>query len=332
MKNWKFIPKLAAAALLLCAVASLSAQDSRFSHIPDAAALVVKLDLEKLNSSPAFRLVADSGELAAIRDDLKQIPWTGNAALPDPVIVFAPEMGRGFVMLVETDKSPDELAEQMAARYGDGMSVESRQYAIGDTITVRQTVKDRKGRPRPETRARLVYLSLRTVAFGREDSPLSYRFFADDMLPSSDFAKLEDASEDIAAAGIMRSFPVPASDDPTGLSALVETGEFTLSERKSGEVALSLRFECKGEKEARLAARRLKSFARIALVSLFAADQGLFKELNDSCTTSCDGNRASLELKLPKAAVEGILAFYRQTPKKSSPVAAPAAEQEVGRK
>lgn len=329
MKTWNStIPTLAAAALMFCAGFFTTAQDKRFSHIPDAAALVIRLDLDKLNSSPAFRELADSGVLASVRDGLKQIPWTENGALPDPVVVFAPDKGAGCVMLIETDKTPKELAEKMTALYGDDKSVEHTKYALGDTVTVNRIVTKRKNKRKLEMESRIVYLSPGIAAFGRENSPLSYRFFEDGMIPADELADLEMPAPDVVAAGILRSFPVPASDDPTGLSALVKTGAFTLSEQESGDVSLVLAFECRGEKEAALAARRMKSFVRIALVSLFAADKPLFKMLNSSCKTTGDGNMATLEISLSKDSVDKIRAFYGFDRMTQIPAATPAAEQE----
>jgi len=332
LKTWNFITKLAAAIFLLCAGVFSFAQDKRFSRIPDAAALVVKLDLEKLNSSPAFGLLADHGELAAIRDELKQIPWTENGAIPDPVIVYAPELGSGFVMLIDTDRSPKDIAGEMAEQTEDGKTVEFERYPIGHTITLKQSVTDRKKRQHLETEARIIFLSSGVAAFGRNGSPLSARFCTAEQLPDSEFAKLQTTPADVLAAGIMRSFPVPASDDPTGLSALVKTGEFTISEQESGDVSFVLAFECKGEQEAAQAARRMKSFARIALFSLFASDKDLFKELDAACRTTAEGTGATLELKLPMAAVEKVLAFYGIMPKRHVPMAVPATKQEAARK
>ena len=332
MKKWTLIPKLTLAFSALCAGFLSSAQDKRISHIPDVSALVVKLNLEKLNSSPAFKAIADSGILASIRDDLKQIPWTENGALPDPVVVYAPVQSQGYAMLVNTDKRPQELAEMMTAQFGDGKTAEYKQYAIGDTVTVKRSFLDHKKRQQSETEARIVYLTSSIAAFGRAKSPVSYSFFANERVPADELASLQAPGPAVVAAGIMRNFPVPASDDPTGLSALVKTGEFTVSEQESGEVSFTLEFDCKGEKEAALAARRLKSFVRIALVSLFAADKDLLRELNGTYKTACEGNKAGIELGLPKTAVEKILAFYGITPEKDVPMAAPAVKQEDAQK
>ena len=113
------------AAFALCAGLAAFAQDERYSQIPDGAALVMNLNLGKLYSSPTFKAVAESGDVLAIRNDLKDIPWNKAGTLPDPVIVYAPRMGDSYAMLVGTDKTPDELVNDMNARYNRQKSVES---------------------------------------------------------------------------------------------------------------------------------------------------------------------------------------------------------------
>ena len=108
----------------------------------------------------------------------------------------------------------------------------------------------------------------------------------------------------------MRSFPVAASEDPTGLASLVTSGELMVTEYAPGAVSLVLDLNCKNAKDAELAARRMKSFLRITLVSLFAADKTLFQELNKSCSTSSSGNTAKLEVKLTKNTMDRVRAFY----------------------
>jgi len=311
MKKRNIVPKLAAAGMLLCAAFILSAQDERYSLVPKGAALVVNLNLGKLYSSPTFKAAADSGDVLAIRNDLKQIPWNAAGTIPDPVIVYAPRMGSSYAMLVGTDKTAEQLAATMKANYGNKKTVESEKNGIGNMITVKYQKTDRKTKKQTmKTEAEILYLTPHTTAFGRKGNPLDLAFFAGDMLPASEFAFLQNAPANAVAVGIMRSFPIPASDDPTGLSALVKSGDFVLSEYEPGAASLVLNLECKGDNEARLAARRLKSFIQITLVTLFSADQSLFKELNKSYTATNSGSRAKLEIKLAKASLDRIRAFY----------------------
>ena len=93
-------------------------------------------------------------------------------------------------------------------------------------------------------------------------------------------------------------------------AALVTSGELTITESEPGAVTLVLDLNCRSEKDAELAARRMKSFLRITLVSLFAADKSLFQELNKACSTSSGGNTAKLEAKLTKSAMDRVRAFY----------------------
>ena len=156
----------------------------------------------------------------------------------------------------------------------------------------------------------ILYLTSKTAAFGRKGHPLDRAFFSNKTLPASEFAMLQNAPAEAIAVGILRSFPVSAADDPTGLSALVKSGDFIISEYEPGAASLVLNMECKGEKEAQLAARRAKSFLQITLVSLFALDKNLFKELNSSYTATSTGNKAKLEVKLPKATLDKVRAYY----------------------
>ena len=311
MKKRNIVPKLAAAAMLLCAAFGISAQDERFSQVPKGAALIVDLNLGKLYSSPTFKAAAESGDVLAIRNDLKQIPWNATGIIPDPLIVYAPRMGSSYAMLVGTDKTPEQLASDMKAKYGKNKTVESGKKAGGDTIIVKYLKTDRKTKRQiMKTEAEILYLTRRTVAFGRKDRPLDFAFFAGEKLPASELAFLQNGSSNAVAVGVMRSFPIPASDDPTGLSALVNSGDFVIAEYEPGAASLVLNLECKGDKEAQLAVRRLKSFIKITLVSLFSLDKSLFKELNSSYTATSTGSKAKLEIKLPKSSLDRVRSYY----------------------
>ena len=303
--------KSAVAAFALCAGLAAFAQDERYSQIPDGAAVVVNMNLGKLYSSPTFKALADSGEVLAIRNDLKSIPWNKAGTLPDPVLVYAPRMGDSYAMLVGTDKTPDELDNDIKKRYGKQRSVKSDKNGSGQMITLKEQHKNRKtGQQEMRTAGEILYLTPKTVAFGRKKNPLDLAFFSSSKLAASEFALLQNAPADAIAVGIIRSFPVAAADDPTGLSALVNSGDFIIKEYEPGAASLVLNMNCKGEKEAQLAARRAKSFLQITLVSLFALDKNLFKELNSSYTLTVTGNKAKLEIKLPKATLDKVRSYY----------------------
>ena len=311
MKKQRIVPKLAAAVLAFCAGAVLFAQDERYSQIPDGAALVMNLNLGKLYSTPTFKAVAESGDVLGIRNDLKDIPWNKAGTLPDPVIVYAPRMGDSYAMLVGTDKTPDELVKDMNARYNKQRSVESEKTGLGQLITVKEPHRNRKtNKQELRPAGEILYLTPETVAFGRKGHPLDRAFFSTKILPAKEFTMLQNAPAEAVAVGILRSFPIPAADDPTGLSALVKSGDFIVSEYEPGAASLVLNMECKGEKEAQLAARRLKSFLQITLVSLFSLDKKLFKELNSSYKTTASGSKAKLEIRLPKATLDKVRAYY----------------------
>ncbi len=310
MKKWNEILKKTAAAFALCACLAAFAEDERYSQVPDGAALVMNLNLGKLYSTPTFKAVADSGDVLAIRNDLKTIPWNAAGTIPDPIILYAPRMGSSYAMLVGTDKSPDELVAAIKARYANKI-VETGKNGIGSMITVKYQKTERKTKVKYwKVESETLYLTPHTVAFGRKDRPLDLGFFSAKTLPASDFVMLQNAPADAIAVGILRYFPVAAADDPTGLSALVKSGDFTVYEYAPGSAALELNMECKGEKEAQLATRRLKSFIRITLVALFSADKNLFKELNSCYTLTNTGSKAKLEIKLSKAALEKVRAYY----------------------
>ena len=307
MKTWKRFSRFAAAAFALCAGLAAFAQDERYSQIPDGAALVMNLNLNKLYSSPTFKAVTESGDIEGIRDDLKAIPWNKAGTLPDPIIVYAPRMGESYAMLVGTDKTPDELATDI----GKKRPVESGKAGLSQKITLKEKHRNRKtNKIELRTAGEILYLTPNTVAFGRKKNPLDYAFFATDTLPAKEFTMLQDAPADAIAVGILRSFPIAAADDPTGLSSLVKTGDFIVREHEPGAASAVLNLECKGEKEAQLAARRLKSYIQITLVSLFSLDKDLFKELNSSYTTTCSGNTMKLEIKLPKSSLDKVRSYY----------------------
>ena len=286
--------------------------DRRFSEIPDHAAVVLKLNLNKLYSSPTFQAVAESGDVLAIRDELKRIPWTKDGALPDPIILYAPRMGTNYAMLVSIDRSSDEIRAQLVANFGDSRKVESEKTGLGEKITISSEKTDRKTKKtKSQTEAEILCLNSHVAAFGRKGCcPLDLGFFATHTLPKEEFAKLQDLPDNVVAAGVMRSFPVAASEDPTGLASLVTSGELMVAECEPGTVSLVLDLNCKNAKDAELAAKRMKSFLRITLVSLFAADKSLFQELNKSCSTSSSGNTAKLEVKLTKNTMDRVRAFY----------------------
>ena len=311
MKKWNRLLKITAAAFALCAGPASFAEDERYSLVPDGAALVMNLNLGKLYSTPTFKAVADSGDVIAIRDDLKQIPWNAAGTTPDPVILYAPRMGSSYAMLVGTDKSPDELVAAIKARFGSKKAVETDQKSLGSMITVKYQKTDRKTKQNYwKVESETLYLTPRTVAFGRKDRPLDLGFFSGKPLPASEFTMLQNAPADAVAIGILRYFPIPASEDPTGLSAYVKSGDFIVSEYAPGSAQLVLNMECKGEKEAKQAVRRLNSFLRITLVTLFSADKKLFKELNSCYTLTNSGSRAKLEIKLSKSTLEKVREYY----------------------
>ena len=311
MKNLNRFLKTAAAAFALCAGLAAFAQDERYSRIPEGAALVMNLNLGKLYSSPTFKAVADSGDVLGIRNDLQAIPWNKAGTLPDPVIVYAPRMDESYALLVGTDKTPEELEKDISARYGKQRTVESRKTGFGQMITVKEPHTNRKTKKQEWRNAgEILYLSQKTVAFGRKKRPLDLQFFAAPTLPASEFELLQNAPADAIAVGVLRSFPVAAADDPTGLSSLVKSGDFIVTEYEPGAASLVLNIECKGEKEAQLAARRLKSFLQVTLVSLFSLDKKLFKELNSSYTATATGNKTKLEIKLPKATLDRVRSYY----------------------
>ncbi len=307
MKKQRCFTKLVAAVLALCAGAILFAQDERYSRIPDGAALVMNLNLGKLYSTPTLKAIADSGDVLAIRNDLKSIPWNKAGTLPDPVIVYAPRMGDSYAMLVGTDKTPDELFREISKKR---LAV-SGKSGSAQLITLKENHRNRKtGKNDLRDAGEILYLTPTTVAFGRKKNPLDRAFFANKPLPASEFAMLQNAPADAVAVGILRSFPLAAADDPTGLSALVKSGDFIIREYEPGAASLVLNMECKGEKEAQQAARRVKSFLQITLVSLFSLDKKLFKELNSSYTATASGSKAKVEIKLPKATLDKVRAYY----------------------
>lgn len=311
MKNRNRFLKTAAAALALCAGLVVFAQDERWSQIPDGAALVMDLNLGKLYSTPTFKAVAEAGDVAGIRDDLKKIPWNKAGTLPDPIIVYAPRMGDSYAMLVGTDKTPDELVKDIKDRYGNQKSVESEKTGLGQMITVKYPKTDKKKKKQYlKTEGEILYLTPKTVAFGRKKHPLDLPFFTTGNLPAKEFETLQNAPADAIAVGILRSFPIPATDDPTGLSALVNSGDFIVREYEPGAALAVLNLDCKGEAEAELAARRMKSFLKVTLVSLFSLDKKLFKELNSSYTATSEGNKAKLEIRLPKDTLDKVRSFY----------------------
>ena len=309
MKKWNRLLKITAAAFALCAGLASFAEDERYSQVPDGAALVMNLNLGKLYSTPTFKAAADSGDVIAIRDDLKTIPWNAAGTTPDPIILYAPRMGSSYAMLVGTDKSPDELVAAIKARYGNSKQIETARN--GSMITVKYQKVDRKTKQKYwKTESETLYLTPGTVAFGRKDRPLDLGFFSGAPLPASEFTMLQNAPADAVAIGILRYFPVPASEDPTGLSAYVKSGDFIISEYAPGSAQLVLNMECKGEKEAKQAVRRLNSFLRITLVTLFSADKKLFKELNSCYTLTSSGSKAKLEIKLSKKSLEKVRDYY----------------------
>ena len=311
MKTWNRLIKFSAAALALCAGFAAFAQDKRYSQIPDGAALVMNLNLDKLYSSPTFQAVAESGDVLGIRNDLKGIPWNKAGTLPNPIIVYAPRMGESYAMIVGTDKTPDELVRDIGARYGNKRSVESAKTGPGRLITVKEPHRNRKTNEQEmRTAGEILYLTPDTVAFGRKKRPLDLAFFSAGSLPASEFDLLQNAPADTVTAGVLRSFPIPTADDPTGLSALVKSVDFIVTEYEPGAARLVLNLECKGEKEAGLAVRRMQSFIKITLVSLFSLDKDLFRELNSSYTATSTGNKAKLEIELPKATLDRVRAYY----------------------
>ena len=299
--------KFAAAAFMLCAGLAAFAQDERYSQIPDGAALVMNLNLGKLYSSPTFKAVAESGDVLAIRNDLKAIPWNKAGTLPDPVIVYAPRMGDSYAILVGTDKTADELFDDIGKK---GRAVLEKRGS-SQLITLKEQHRNRKtNRQELRDAGEILFLTPKTVAFGRKGNPLDRAFFANQTLPAAEFAMLQNVPAETVAVGILRCFPVAAADDPTGLSALVKSGDFIVSEYEPGAASLVLNMECKGEKEAQLAVRRVKSFLQLTLVSLFSLDKNLFKELNSSYTATASGNKAKVEVKLPKATLDKVRAYY----------------------
>ena len=65
-----------------------------------------------------------------------------------------------------------------------------------------------------KTEGEILYLTSKTVAFGRKKNPLDIAFFSGAKLPAAEFKMLQDAPKDTVAVGILRSFPPPCRRRP----------------------------------------------------------------------------------------------------------------------
>ena len=312
MRKWNRILMFAAALAALCAGFTSFAQDTRFSMVPDGASMVINVNFEKLYSSSTFKSLAESGEVSSLRDDLKKIPWNGNGVIPDPLLVFAPRMGFGkYVVLLDADNDLKGLADQLATLNGTKKTVETADRGAGRMITVKRPKTDKKTQKViQKTEAEILCLASHTAVFARDKCPLDVTLFSGKPLPAAEFDSIRKLPENVVAAGIMRQFPIPPDQDLTGLSSLVKSGDFVFSEYEPGAALLVINMDCKGEKEAKTAARRLNSIVRIAFVTLFAADPDLFKKLNRSFSSAYSGTTATFEFKLGKSTLDEIRAFY----------------------
>jgi len=305
------ILRFAATAAALCAGLVAFAQDKRFSMVPDNASMVVNVNYDVLYSCPTFQPIAESGEFWSPYNDLKEIPWNESGKVPDPLVVFSLQTGLRYAMLVDTDLDTADLAARIADRYKNKKTVEAKQYGIGSFLSVQRPKVDRKTKKQYlKTESEILCLAPRTAAFGRENHPINIDLFSRDTLPASTFDSIRNLPDNVAIAGIVLKYPIRTTEDLTGLAALVKSGDFTLSEAEPGIAQFTLHLNCKGEKEAATAARRLKSVVRIAFVTLFAADRSLFRELKDSYRTESSGTTATLEIRLPLESLAKIRAFY----------------------
>lgn len=305
------ILRTAATLAVLCAGLAAFAQDKRFSMVPDNASMVVNVNYDVLYSCPTFQPIAESGEFWSPRNDLKEIPWNESGSLPDPLVVFSLQTGLRYAMLVDTETDTKDLAARIADRYKNKKSIETKQYGIGELLNVQRPKTDKKTKKQYlKTESQILCLGPRTAAFGRENHPIDLDLFSRGTLPPAVFAPIRDLPDNVAAAGLILRYPLRTTEDLTGLAALADTGDFTLSEVEPGVAQFTLHLNCKGEKEAAAAARRLKSVVRIAFVTLFAADRSLFREIKDSYRTESSGTRATLEIRLPLESLVRIRAFY----------------------
>ena len=305
------ILRFAATAAALCVGLAAFAQDGRFSMVPDNASMVVNVNYDKLFSCPTFQAFAESGEILSPYKDLKEIPWNDSGKVPDPLVVFSLQTGLRYAMLVDTGISTKDLAARIADRHKNKKTVETKEYGIGDLLSVQRPKSDKKTKKTSlKTESEILCLAPFTAAFGREKHPINLELFTHDTLPASRFDSIRNPPDNVAVAGIILKYPIRTTEDLTGLAALVESGDFTLSEVEPGVAQFTMHLKCKGEMEAATAARRMRSVVRIAFVTLFAADRSLFSELKDSFRTESSGTGATLEIRLPSETLAKIRAFY----------------------
>lgn len=311
MKKWNRILTFAVTLAALCAGLASFAQDKRFSMVPDNASMVIGINFNKMFSCPTFKALADSGDFLSIRDDLNTIPWNDSGIVPDPLLVYTPRTGFAYAALVDADNDLNDLAAQLVKLNGTKKTVETSKYGVGELITVKIPKIDRETQKTVQkTEAEILRLAPHTAVFARGKYPLDVSLFSRDTLPASDFDFIRNMPENVVIAGIMRQFPLAPGDDLTGLSSLVKSGDFIVSEYEPGAALFALNLECKGEKEARTAARRMNSIVRVVFVTLFAVDIDLFKQLNKSLKAKYSGTTATIEIRLRKSTIDDVRAFY----------------------
>ena len=311
MRKPNRIRRFAVTIAVLCAGLAAFAQDKRFSMIPDGASMVVNVNFSKLYSCPTFRPIAETGEVSSVYNDLKRIPWNDSGEIPDPIAVFSLRTGFRYGLLVYVDSDTNDLAARITEKVKNKKTIETKEYGIGRVLSVKRLKTDSKTKKQYlKTESEILCLAPHTAVFGREKHPVDLDLFTRDPLPSSIFASIRNLPDNVAVAGLILQYPIRATEDLTGLAALVRSGDSSLSEEEPGIALFTLHLDCKGEKEAETAARRLKSIIRLVFVTLFAADRSLFRELKDTYRTERSGTRATLEVRIPQETLAKVRDFY----------------------
>ena len=286
------------------------AQEQIYSFIPQNTDLIVNLNLNNLRASQTCKAVAECGEIDSIYEDLKKIPWNQDKSIPNPLIIYSKDMGLNYALLVSISKPYETFLKDLDASIGKTKYITRSKSNGKDLILIDVEKSHRSSKIKTKEReAEILYLSPSVMAFAREGCHLPLSAFAMEKFPASDFVKLKEEKDGQILYGIMKKFPIDKKNDPTGLSSLIQSAEFSIVDTAKS-LLIEAKCKCEDNTKASLAARRIKSFMTIILVSFFSSNKTLFKELNSACTITAQENNVILNINPTKQTIDKIRAFY----------------------
>ena len=287
--------------LILAGTATMATGAEMFNYIPQTADAAIYLRTEKLFSHPALRQLAGSGDISRIKEELTLIPW----GLPDTIIpIFS--QNRGYAMLVEYPLDIDRMEAKLREYYRKNPAwvfTRGTKNGLSYLYLTRHRIK------RSDKNYTLVFLAPGVILMAGDKYPLSW-----EVLTGEYNRELGARLQTISAADLLFGYspePSKLGFDPMGISSRMKQFEFAVAAPASGkEILLRGEGNCAGPAVAVDCREQLQNFKRIMLVTLFGADQNLFRSIDRTVTAEAEGAKVRFRAEFPQTILDAIRAYY----------------------